>query len=340
MFIRSLFGSDLNHIMSSPIQMLMNTNSRPSLINSVDFHPNSHLFCATFTHNNSVVIYQLDETNVATIFQVLKGPSTKLSYPQHALFSKDGRSLIVSNWVNQTFSVYRLGAKGVYQDLPTAIFPFLLPNDNFRPHGMAFSPDGKYLAVSFGASKKHPRAVGLYKIIDLATGAPRIKLLSFLQGDEIHMGIPKGITFSPDGTCLLVTLSETNKVSIYSIDREKECILCPPRQILVGNSTLISRPEDIKFTADGDYFAITNSSQNTITFYKYDINSNVILDESPSYIIENPEAQLLFPHGLAFSSDGKYLSITQFGSVVFDENDKLISFGKKRNESVTIHRMK
>ena len=97
------------------IHLLQNKNSRPSLVNSVDFHPNKNLFCATFTHNDQIVIYHLNKSEQVKITQVLKIPHSKLSCPQHALFSEDGRSLIVANWCNQTFTVYLADLNGLYQ---------------------------------------------------------------------------------------------------------------------------------------------------------------------------------------------------------------------------------
>ena len=41
-----------------------------------------------------------------------------------------------------------------------------------------------------------------------------------------------------------------------------------------------------------------------------------------------------------FSSDGKYLSVTQFGPAVFDNDGNLTSFGNERRDSVAIYRMK
>jgi len=318
----------------------MNANSSPSLVNSVDFHPEANQFCVTFTHNHSVVIYQLDEDDRVSIFQVLQNASSKLSCPQHALFSKDGRSLLVVNWCNQTFNVYHADLNGVYQEAPIAVIPFHLPTDSFRPHGMALSPDGNYLAVAYGASKQDPRAVALYQVNDLGTAQVGFKLLSLLQGNEVEEGIPKGIAFSPDGSCLLVTFSNTNSVAIFKIDLSNKKIIPTPRQILNGTSSHISRPEDIKFNAEGNYCAVSNSDEDTITFYLFDRENNYFVNDSPSRIIKNPEAHLCFPHGLAFSSDGKYLSVTQFGPVIFDENDNLFSWGNKRDDSVVIFKLK
>ncbi len=338
-YILSDLGAYFEEINPSPIHEIMNTNLDQSLINSVDFHPKNNLFCVTFTHNNSIIIYKLNKDNTTSVFQILKNPTSKLSCPQHALFSRDGTSLLVANWVNQTFNIYHSDLTGIYQSIPIAIIPFPYPTENFRPHGIAFSQDGNYLAVAYGASKQDPKAIAIFQINDLANPDVNFKLVSLIQNSELDRGIPKGITFSPDGTCLLVTLSETNAVMIYKIDLLEEGIVCTPRQIFQSPSSLLSRPEDIKFTIDGNHIALSNSNKDTITFYLYDKENNYIMDESPSFTLENPRSQLNFPHGLAFSPDGNFLSVTQFGPVLFDKNSNLISWGTKRKDSVLIFKL-
>lgn len=337
-FIHFGLSANLNQINPSPIQVIMNLNPHPSLVNSVDFHPTTNLFCVTFTQNNKIVLYRLDENDKANVFQVLQNPSSMLSCPQHAIFSRDGRSLVVANWSNQTFNVYHTSSKGFYPKAVSVIsYP---PNfEDFRPHGIAFSHDGKYLAVAYGASNQYARAIVLFQVDNLETAQVSIKLLSLLQGEEITNGIPKGIAFTPDGSCLVVTFSETNSASIYKIDWPNAKINSVPQQVLSGTSTHLSRPEDIKFTIEGNYCAVSNSAEDTVTFYEFDKTNNYFVNEAPSYTLKNPEAQLCFPHGLAFSSDGKYLSVTQFGPVEFDRNGDLSSFGDKRKDSIAIYKI-
>lgn len=333
-------GADFDETIRTPIHILKHENSTPSLVNSVDFHPTTNQFCVTYTHQHSVVIFQLDEAGKTTVFQVLQGDATQLSSPQHAVYSKDGHSLVVANWSNKTFSVYKADEKGFYQQTPIAVIPFFSPPEPFRPHGIAFSPDGNHLAVAFGASKTHPKAVAIYQVNDLGTSQVTFQLRSLLQENVIHRGIPKGIAFSPDGSCLLVTLSETNSVAVYAIDWLNYSIISTPKQILSGISSCLSRPEDIKFTSDGNFCAVSNSSKDTVTFYAYDKDNNYFLSDSPVYTIESLKAGLCFPHGLAFSSDGKYLSVTHFGPVIFDKNSDLSSWGNERKESIAIYQLK
>jgi 6-phosphogluconolactonase (cycloisomerase 2 family) len=325
----------------SPIQVIGNLNSNSSMINSVDFHPTQNLFCATFTHNDQILFYQLEESGFWKMSQVLQNPDSNLNCPQHALYSKDGLSLVVSNWGSQTFNVYRVNEGGFCTPLPIATISYSsdLDDPHYRPHGMAFSPNGDFLAVAYGASKLEPRAVALYQVNNLQSTHVNFKLLSLLRGEEIDRGIPKGIAFSPDGSCLVLTFATTDSLAIYAIDPSNRSIIPTPRQVLRGAATQLCRPEDVKFTVNGNLCAISNSNQNRVTFYDFDKENNHFIKESPSFLLANPDADLVFPHGLAFSSNGKYLSVTQFGNVQFDQNDNLSSWAKERREAITVYQI-
>ena len=65
------------------------------------------------------------------------------------------------------------------------------------------------------------------------------------------LGTPKGITFSPDATAILVAFADLNSLAIFDIDTTCGEIEPEPKQVLSGSTTLISRPEDVKISPDG-----------------------------------------------------------------------------------------
>jgi DNA-binding beta-propeller fold protein YncE len=303
-----------NEVLINPTPVTIVTNPCPlySLINSVDFHPKKNLFCVTYTHGNRVVIYKIDAVGKSEMVQSLSNPIANLSEPQHAAFSPDGKKIVVANWTNQTLTIYQCEENGFFCAIPIAIIPSLSQFTHHRPHGITFSPCGKYLAIAYGATSQCGRAVALFRIKEEGTD---IELVDALQGVEELPGIPKGITFTPDGNCLLVTFSDTNSLVIFDLARQDQTIIPIPKQVIQGQETKISRPEDVKISPDGNYCAITNSDQHTVTFYPFDKASNRIIQNTPSYVLQNSEARLCFPHGIAFSSDGSFVLITEFGPI-------------------------
>lgn len=239
--------------------------------------------------------------------QKIHNPTGQLKEPQHAVFSPDGERLAVANWTSQTIALYRCREDGLFNQPEIAISCPVQLSSHY-PHGISFSPCGHYLAVAYGAAHYHGRGIALFRIAKEASDCGLIDLLEDLPGT------PKGISFTPDGKSLLATFSDTNLLAIYDLI-EQERILTQPRQILNGPETQISRPEDIKISPDGTYCAVSNSGGNTITFYPFDSDKNSIESSAPFYVLNPPEAPLFFPHGIAFSPDGHFLAVTQFGSV-------------------------
>jgi DNA-binding beta-propeller fold protein YncE len=307
----------------APVAMVYNSGPKYSLINSIEHHPKQNLFCVTYTHNNKVVLYKINDAGQPEVFQSLGNPLAKLSQPQHAVFSPDGEKIVVANWLNQTLTVYQRNRDGYFRKNPAAvIFP---PSSLMyhKPHGIAFSPCGNYLAIAYGAGAApyNRRAIALYSVTDKGLG---FELVQLLEGDNDLPGIPKGITFSPDGTCLLVTFSDINTLTIFNLSGNNKGIIISPRQIIQGEDSALSRPEDVKISANGKYCAISNSDRDTVTFYPFDKTINRITQGTPIDILQNPEACFHFPHGITFSPDGLYMLVTQFGQVDTTEEGEIV----------------
>ncbi len=312
-----------------PLIVLPNNDNQYSLINSVHFHPTQNIFCVTYTHNNKVCLYKINQDSNPSIIQTLCNPSACLKEPQHAVFSPDGKKIVVANWRDRSLNVYLKKENELFSDAPST--STYLPNTlkRSKPHGIAFSPCGNYLVVACGAASFYENGIALFK----STGKHLI-CINYLTHAELP-GIPKGICFTPDGTHLLVSFCEPCALSIYKVQNEK--IKPVPEQIIRGIETGLSRPEDVKIAPDGTYCAVSNSTLNTVTFYLFNKDTNRIIDSTPIYSLQNPEAQLTFPHGMDFSFDGTYLAITQFGSVYFNELGRVLWHPSLPSEEGTVN---
>lgn len=300
-----------------PLDEIINPCAKYTLINSVDFHPQKNIFCATFTHGDKVGIYKINSTNTTQLIQILENPIAKLSAPQHAVFSANGEHLIVANWINQSVTIYKIESEELFNPHPIAVIPTPKKLRHCRPHGVACSPCGKFLAIAYGAAYRYGKAIALFSINPESSDC---KLITTIQNPNELPGIPKGITFSPDGNCLLVTFSDLNRLTIFDLDAKKEKILPTPRQTIQGQYSAIFRPEDVKISADGKFCAISNSDQHTVTFYPFDKISNKITQLTPCYTLQSPVANFYFPHGIAFSPIGSLLTVTEFGHITITKD--------------------
>lgn len=314
---QQMMNADEILIQHVPVAMVYNPGPKFSLINSIEHHPKENLFCVTYTHNNKIIFYQMNASGKPERVQILGNPEAKLSEPQHAAFSPDGKKIVVANWQNQKLAVYKRKKNGRFREKPVKLIPAPSALKNHKPHGVAFSPCGNYLAIAYGSSSDYDKGLALYAV----KGKFDLELIHLFQDPQQLPGIPKGITFSPDGTSLLVTFSDLDAFFIYNLSTEKNAILDSPRQMIQGEETGLSRPEDIKISPNGNYCAVSNSDRDTITFYPYDKTLNRVTQNTPLDILQNPEACLCFPHGITFSPDGLYMLVTEFGRVDVREKD-------------------
>lgn len=275
-------------------------NSGPlSLINSVDFHPAGDLLCVTYTHANEIVLYSRD----LEVVKVFKNPEARLGCPASAVFTPDGKGMVVANWCSQTLATYDLNGFA-----PSHEIPFPKPLSHCRPHGMSFSSNGE-LAIAFGAGYYDPKAIAILR---------GDQWLRYIVDPE--PGIPKGITFH--GSSLFVTFADTNQVVMYDSET-----LLPLESI---QSPKISRPEDVKISPDGKLCVVSNSDRQSLAFLSLSDGS-----------VTTVRTEFSFPHGIAFSPDGKLLAVTQFGPVLVQEDGGITwpSYAKPSMANVSLYRI-
>lgn len=306
--------------------------SSATLVNSVSFHPHKDLFCVTYTHQNQVGLYQIDSEGRAQLMQMLTNPKAHLDSPQNAIFSPDGQYLFVVNWQTCHFNVYTFNVKKGISSVPKWTIPIQLSDPGLHPHGMAFSSDGKYLAVVYGSFDDAPWMVALYRVTGLGTDQIRLAQCSTLEKSRYLQGVPKGVAFSPDGSCLAITFTVTNSIDIFPIDWATATISPWPIDEITGLFSQLYRPEDIVFSPDGSYCIVSNSDKNTVSFHQFDRKCNSFSSDAPFKVIDH----LHFPHGLSFSRNGRYLAITQFGAIQLTSAGYIDAWGDERSEGVAL----
>lgn len=321
---------------SRPIDCIKNNSWAYSLINSIAFHPDENLFCAAFSTVNQLINFKVDRFGQARVTQVMKNPDALLDGPQHVVFSADGQKIIAINWSSEKFTIYQRGQDGLFAPRPIACIPFPGPLATFKPHGMDISRSGKLLTVAFGWISTHQKAIGVFSFDD---EGPEICLIDWILEENLP-GIPKGIAFSPDETCLLVTYADMNCICIYEFDHQTSRINPVPKQTFEGEATRLFRPEDIKLSRDGSSITVSNSDADCLTTYAFDSTSNRITGEIPTHVLENPDAHLRFPHGIAFSPNGDLLVVSQFGPLPVASNGDIIFDNKtpRRQAKISIYR--
>jgi WD40 repeat protein len=154
-------------------------------------------------------------------------------------------------------------------DIPTQMWSFVAP----QPAPIAYSPDGKYLAVPCGFGR-----VGLYQVDNQAP----VRTFTCPAGDAI------GVAFSPDGT-LLASAASNGTVQIETVAEEKLVSTCTD----VGEM-----PGSLAFSQDGTQLAIGGSACDARVC---DVQSGAVLR------VLATGHSAYSTTSVAWSTDGKYL---------------------------------
>ncbi len=189
-----------------------------------------------------------------------------------------------------------------------------LPNQ--RMHGTTFSSDSKYLVYT---TIDDPDQICIYRLDRNADGSLKAVLTQALR-NLFHPLKPKSVAFSPDDRYLAFCFSERSqrymshkgRLASYRFDSETGRLDPKPLSVTPegGNANLIS-PEGLVFANNGSALLVTDQVQNTVTIHSFNPENGTI--GNAAVLLKNPEAALNFPHGIALSSDGKRLAVTNLG---------------------------
>lgn len=237
-----------------------------------------------------------------------KYQSAWLGQLENISISKDGSLVAISNNGQSAIHLYTVkdGQLTHYAQIPKR---------EWWIHGVRISRDMDYLAYTiFG----NPGQIVLYRILKDAKDKLRFKK-SQVMDTNFFPQHPKAIDFSIDGRFVVVCFAINNSrerkslsgsIAVYPFDKVNGKI-DPTPVSTIGMSEELCVPEDLCFYPDGSCVLVTNHGTDTVTVHAFNQETGE-LGES-RVLLQNPEAQLIFPHGLCLSPKGDYLAVTNYG---------------------------
>jgi YVTN family beta-propeller protein len=238
-------------------------------------------------------------------------------HPQGAVLSSNGSTLYVANYRGSSISIINTSTGNITRTIPglghyynegiesIALSPdgrtlYAIDNEGYMievinlttgsiantfntlpeyaPYGIAVSPDGSTLYVSFTHSN------GYVSAINATTGAP---IWNINVSDNEH---PQGMALSPLGTILYVANSGNDTVS---------SIFAPGAEI-TGTFFGFDDPSGIAFAPHAPYIYVTNDGNDTVS----------VVDEANGSIVGTfSNAGLSDPKGVAVSPDGSTIYV-------------------------------
>ncbi len=280
---------------------------RYSATSGVVWVPGDEYLMSVHLFSRTLSIFGFDKTTqkLYPIRCLGKDDGILLNHPENLDISPDGKCLAISQGKG-TIALYSINSE------TGEVYPrnnFLRYTNRDWVHGISFSRDGAFLAVtSIGDSS----CICIYKLIK-----GKYKIYQVLK-NKIRPLEPKGIAFSPDSNFLAACYCQTigtNKtfdpiaqLEIYRFDPNTNLFDTNPISVFTKTP---GNMETLKFSPDGSYLLTTDQVLDEVFIHQFNTITGKLL--ASEIFLKNPEAELNFPHGLAFSNDGKYIAVTNYG---------------------------
>ncbi len=226
------------------------------------------------------------------------GGATTGQGPEGVAWSPDGRFLVVVNSSSNTLQVYRLNASSVppipgSSESPTPVGGAVNTGSGSSPQSVAWSPDGRFLAVANGGSSNNTQ---VYQFNGSSAPTP--------VGSAVQLGSdPVSVAWSPDGRFFAVAVYESSWLLVYQFNGSST-----PTLLGAGTGTGTSLfPNAVAWSPDGRFLAVVNlnsqaSSSNTLQVYGFNGSS------SPTLLGFVTAAPNSIGQSVAWSPDGRFIA--------------------------------
>lgn len=277
---------------------------RYSTCTGVNWFQGSNYLFAISMHTSSVQLYRFDRNKLSFVRNYEDPKGMGLRRPENLDISPDEQWLAIPNMSNGKVQIYGLDSKKFLNPEPVYTI------QGRMVHGVRFTPDGKHMAyVQIG-----PEAKVVFCRIGYDTkGVLRVKKTHVFENPYKGL-VPKSIDFSLDGRFAVIGWcvqlkreqgAEDGMIAVFDFDNKHGIIDENP----VSKVTGLSSVETLVFAPDSSSFFITDQIHDRILGFPFDQKTGSI--GNCWIALQNPEAQLFFPHGLSFSD--KYVAVSNYG---------------------------
>lgn len=233
---------------------------------------------------------------LALLQVITQAEDPNLNQPQTIVYSPNGRFAAVTNVgadadpASDSIAIYKVSHSTGKFILPP-VQQIINPAEGDRPTGLAYSPDGRFAAVTFLASGR----VIVYQV-DPVMG-------KFLNPQSQNVGFePTSVAYSQSGKFAAVANSGSNTVSTFTVNQATGQFT-PTVPATVGAG---SAPQHVAYSRDDLVAAVTNRLDGSVTHYCVDPVTGNFTDPV-TFPINGDSAEV---YGLAFAPCSDFAAVT------------------------------
>ncbi len=255
--------------------------------------------------------YDQKHNSFHLIQHIQNQPDALFKMPENLAVSPDGKLLALCNSVASTLNIYAIDQK---THLINPVPFYTMPTHSLI-HNVRFSADDNYLAfVSFN----NKQAIRIYKILR-SSGQIALKLV-YNEKNKHPLCKIKAINFTKDGRYVLLVYSlSVNTTRHHPLESVLICRVFNEDGSIgkeVGSIKQSTCIEDIAFIANDTKIVASDQNADHATMYSFNTATGSL--DKNKIALQNPEAELSFPHGITISQDGKHLVVTNYGTDTFN----------------------
>lgn len=297
-------------------KIFVENRMRHSTCSATVWLDNKTLFTTNF-FGGFICSYSFDPTTRSCSFnQVVTTPErNSLKTSESLALSPDKELLALTQFSPMALRLFKINKDTAEID-ETPVASFFKHSGGF--HGVKFSNNGKFLATTRIWADNSVHIYGLVKNPSIA-----LTPIFRLKTPDTSVYSPKSIAFTKDDTYIAIAYSTqaTKKptpqhayIAIHSFNATTGIIDQEPICSLKDHDTFINI-EDIIFDQKDEYIIFSNQGNDAVLCYAFDKTTGKI--GSKKFGLVGERSKLSFPHGVGISPDGKYLSVSNYGTDTF-----------------------
>jgi WD40 repeat protein len=235
---------------------------------------------------------------------VMSDKFSELNRPEGVTFSPTGKFIATANLFGNKVTFYkRIGDCGsVYETTPAFSIKGKKSKLNY-PHDLAFSPDGRHLAVA----NRQSNSITIYAK-DLIQDIYHAEPIAVVQGKSSLLAGPSSVKYCPVNNIIAVANTANRTITFYRYNGN--VYDQTPYQIIQDTPDILSMVNCLDFSMDGELLAVAGADTHSLLIYQRLSGSKNLYGPQPKQIIKGLQTNICYPHSVSFHPTKNYLAVS------------------------------